>query len=285
MIFEQSSKHTGPLLAVFGVLLCVGIVYLLWSSFFSPRADESAEVKVIVQNFGFTLKNVSLLSPGAPDAIRENYGDFLTPELLAEWQADPSKAVGRYTSSPWPDRIAVAAANKSESGAYDVFGEIIEVTSMESIGDIASKRSIKLRVEKIDAKWRITSVIAGNTDNYIAAQLRECMPQSDMGSKEKCDRLIKEINNFDACVAAGFSILKSNPPQCALPDGRTFTQNTNSTWEMAVLAVNKCEVEKAFQTHRLLVTLKLKNGATLTATEPAIDAIFNVLEGAEGKCG
>ncbi len=38
------------------------------------------------------------------------------------------------------------------------------------------------------------------------------------------DELPEQITNFDSCVAAGFSIMKSNPPQCATPDGRTFVQ-------------------------------------------------------------
>lgn len=59
-------------------------------------------------------------------------------------------------------------------------------------------------------------------DNSLAEQLAKCLPMSDMGSKEKCDELLKEITDFNSCVAAGFPIMKSNPPQCATPDGRTF---------------------------------------------------------------
>jgi hypothetical protein len=59
----------------------------------------------------------------------------------------------------------------------------------------------------------------------IADELKECMPRSDWGSYEKCNRLIKMITDYNSCVAAGFSIMKSNPPQCALPDGRIFVQN------------------------------------------------------------
>lgn len=119
----------------------------------------------------------------------------------------------------------------------------------------------------------------------VAAQLRECLPKSDMASKEKCDGLLAEIRNFEECVAAGFSIMKSNPLQCQLPDERILVQQTNSTWEMAVAAVNDCEVEKAFQTHSNIVTLELKNGNKLVAAEPKIDDIFKVVSGAEAKCG
>ncbi|KUK66446.1 MAG: transmembrane(s)proteins 9..31 [Parcubacteria bacterium 34_609] len=84
---------------------------------------------------------------------------------------------------------------------------------------------------------------------------------------------------------AGFSILKSNPVQCQTIDGRTFVQETNSTWEQALLTVNNCEVEKVFQTHSRLVTLTLKNGNKLIAKEPQIDDIITAVEAVESKCG
>jgi len=58
----------------------------------------------------------------------------------------------------------------------------------------------------------------------IAEELKECLPKSDMESHEKCNELLSTINNFDDCVDAGFSIMKSNPSQCATPDERTFVQ-------------------------------------------------------------
>jgi len=95
----------------------------------------------------------------------------------------------------------------------------------------------------------------------IATQLKECLPMSDQSSHEKCERLLNSITNFEECVSAGFSIMKSNPEQCAIPNGKVFVRETNSTWEMAVKAINNCEVEKIWQTHSKVVTLILKNGS------------------------
>jgi tryptophan-rich sensory protein len=64
-------------------------------------------------------------------------------------------------------------------------------------------------------------------EKSVAELLAECLPMSDWGSKEKCDALLAAITDFDSCVSAGFSIMKSNPPQCATPDGRNFTEETN----------------------------------------------------------
>jgi len=58
----------------------------------------------------------------------------------------------------------------------------------------------------------------------IKAELKECLPKSDTASHEKCNELLKQITDFDSCVNAGFSIMKSNPPQCMTPDGRIFVQ-------------------------------------------------------------
>jgi len=122
-------------------------------------------------------------------------------------------------------------------------------------------------------------------ENTLANQLFKCLVSSYSEDKEKCDELLKQITDFDSCVMAGFSILKSNPVQCQTIDGRTFVQETNSTWEQALLTVNNCEVKKVFQTHSRLVTLTLKNGNKLIAKEPQIDDIITAVEAVESKCG
>ena len=68
--------------------------------------------------------------------------------------------------------------------------------------------------------WTITE----NKNNNLAEELKECLPKSDTASHEKCDELLKQITDFDSCVAAGFAIMKSNPPQCATLDGGIFIE-------------------------------------------------------------
>lgn len=62
-------------------------------------------------------------------------------------------------------------------------------------------------------------------EKTVAELLVECLPMSDWASKERCDALLAGITGFDSCVSAGFDIMKSNPPQCAVPDGRIFMEN------------------------------------------------------------
>ena len=48
---------------------------------------------------------------------------------------------------------------------------------------------------------------------------------TDRGARfQYLEDLLSQITDFDSCVAAGFSIMKSNPPQCATSDGRSFVQ-------------------------------------------------------------
>jgi hypothetical protein len=63
------------------------------------------------------------------------------------------------------------------------------------------------------------------TEDTLANQIAKCSVSSRSEDKEKCDELLKQITDFDSCVMAGFSIMKSNPLQCATPDGRTFIEN------------------------------------------------------------
>ena len=150
-----------------------------------------------------------------------------------------------------------ASECESERSTFDIDGTVDRIV-----------QSIKIKSEQLS----------------IAEELKDCLPKSDTASHEKCNELLATIRNFDDCVKAGFAIMKSNPPQCASPDDRTFTDETNSTWDVVLAALNNCEVESVFQTHSKLVTLNLKNGNELTAYEPQIDDVMEVVDGLKGRC-
>lgn len=150
-----------------------------------------------------------------------------------------------------------ASECESERSTFDIDGTVDRIV-----------QSIKIKFEQLS----------------IAEELKDCLPKSDTASHEKCNELLATIRNFDDCVKAGFAIMKSNPPQCASPDDRTFTDETNSTWDVVLAALNNCEVESVFQTHSKLVTLNLKNGNELTAYEPQIDDVMEVVDGLKGRC-
>lgn len=131
----------------------------------------------------------------------------------------------------------------------------------------------------------LNNLVESRDHSIIAEELQECLPKSDMASYEKCNELLAEIRNFADCVSAGFSLMKSNPPQCATPDGRIFTDDTNSSWDMVLTALGDCQVESVFQAHSRFVSVDLKNGNKITAYEPQIDDIMKAIDSLEGRCG
>lgn len=143
--------------------------------------DASLEVEAMVVAFGSRLDDVSLLSPTAANDMAAMYGEYLAPELLAAWQADPSSALGRLTSSPAPDRIEVGTVTRTDDHAYAVLGSVIEVAGEDPVAIYP----IALLVEDREGSWRITEAHKGS---YTALPERRsiegvsaCLPKKGDG--------------------------------------------------------------------------------------------------------
>lgn len=127
----------------------------------------------LVENFGQKLQTVSLQAPTdiVSESMQENYGDYVSPTLLAKWQSDPQNAPGRMLSSPWPDRIESLTIEKISEDTCEVKGEIIEITSVEKVsGGVAAKRPITLVVKKMENRWLINDITLGayeETDSIV----------------------------------------------------------------------------------------------------------------------
>jgi len=83
------------LVVVLVVVLGVGVYFWRQSNTARSQQADEADVKAVVVGFGRVLKNIFLFSPTAAEDIEANYKDFLNPALLAQWKADPSKALTR----------------------------------------------------------------------------------------------------------------------------------------------------------------------------------------------
>lgn len=121
----------------------------------------------LIEGFGSKLQLVSLLSPAdvLEESIKENYIDFVSPELITKWTADPESAPGRLVSSPWPDRIEIESIDMISQEEYKVLGKIVEVTSVEAENNgVAAKRAIQLKVVKLNDNWIINEVVLGEYD-------------------------------------------------------------------------------------------------------------------------
>ncbi len=116
-------------------------------------ADNDAQVRETANHFGEQMKDVPLLAADeeVKRALKEAYGPYIVPQLLASWQEDPSKAPGRLTSSPWPDRIMIDAAERQNDETYIVTGSVVERTST---GD-AGSYPVTLTVKDHNGQWLI----------------------------------------------------------------------------------------------------------------------------------
>lgn len=123
--------------------------------------SEQYTVAGITNAFGANLKMVSLLAPEKDliDAFDRQYKPFITPELLAEWKADPTKAIGRSTSSPYPDKIEIASVNKVSKKSYVVTGNVIEVANAtKGTVTTVSVYPVTLTFTNVDGTWLISAL-------------------------------------------------------------------------------------------------------------------------------
>ncbi|MGE5426001.1 MAG: hypothetical protein ACM3PZ_02920 [Bacillota bacterium] len=124
---------------------------------------DSDQVRKTVEDFGKELKQVSLLAPDAGGQIMNHYREFVSTELLAQWQAKPELAPGRLVSSPVPDRIEIKSLMKQGSD-YKVEGEVVELTSDNK----ETRQPISLTLTQISGHWLITSasITQSSTDGW-----------------------------------------------------------------------------------------------------------------------
>jgi hypothetical protein len=158
---------TGKALTILAVVVIVGAALGVYLISRTPTAQEDDRaVRAFVEEFGTKLQNVSLLADKTmtADALQAEYGRYIAPSLLVEWQNDPTRAPGRQTSSPWPERIDVKSVTKKGAN-FEVLGEIVEVTNegggIDEAPTEAARRPVTMTVEKAGNSWRIVSLFMG----------------------------------------------------------------------------------------------------------------------------
>ena len=150
-------------IAVVVVLMALFITYSIRNG--ASSNNEVDDAIKLVEEFGGTLKNVSLLAPRdlVIEAIKESYSPYVTDELLQKWINSPRSAPGKTTSSPWPQRIEVTEINRLSEDEYSIKGRIAEVTSTEAeSGGAFAFRPIELIVRRVENKWLIDEVTIYN---------------------------------------------------------------------------------------------------------------------------
>jgi hypothetical protein len=94
----------------------------------------------------------------ATEALDEHFRGYISAGLLQYWKTNPSEAVGRLASSPWPERIEIQRIERQAATRYAVSGEIVMFASANMAGGGEFRREkIELRVEDVGyGTWLIT---------------------------------------------------------------------------------------------------------------------------------
>ncbi len=123
----------------------------------ATSSPEAAAARSTVTSFGLMEQRVQLLAPEASSTIATSYGPYVAQPLLARWQADPSSAPGRVTSSPWPDHIVVGDIRYTTEG-FEITGMLV-LMSNEAVahGSTYGSDPVLIDLAKHDGRWLITN--------------------------------------------------------------------------------------------------------------------------------
>jgi hypothetical protein len=177
------------------LIIILAIVWGLTAAFHLPGTPsvsnepvsnaEDMAVRAVVTAFGNKMQQVSLLASTSARTAAMNvaYSPYVAPELLAKWYPEGAEAFGRYTSSPWPERINVQEVQIQGNRAV-VEGVVIEVTSTEvNTGTAAATYPITLTLEKRNGNWMIIDATKGAYSEIPHRQtivgIWECLPPKD----------------------------------------------------------------------------------------------------------
>jgi hypothetical protein len=180
---------------VLAILVVLGLAVYFWSPLSTsvssgPMGNISAEtdtqIRTYIVEFGTHLKNVSLLSTSTlSEQLNSEYGAYLSADLLLAWQRNPSLALGRNVSSPWPDRIEVVRVSPSGDNMVTVEGNVIEITNADTPLAPAAVYPVTLTVTQVNGEWRITEVQKGAyseiPQRISVTGVWECLPHKGDG--------------------------------------------------------------------------------------------------------
>jgi len=133
-----------------GIIVAVIVVGLVITGITLITDAEKSQITTLVEDFGKELASVSILSPEEVivQSIQQNYSPYLTANLLMKWTFDPFQAMGRFVSSPWPDRIEIDSMERIDDNTVKVKGYVIWVVSGNGTLDVTDRVPIVLIVKK-----------------------------------------------------------------------------------------------------------------------------------------
>lgn len=191
MLLENSLKNRKALLFILIVFLFVGIFIYLYSPVIFQEGNPWPQVKGIVQLIFGRADIIKLSGSENKYITKSQNGQEVIKDFIKDKGFEFTEQMGSGFLFKSPAGAGAIVTHKYYSRYYSL--------------------------------WSIAEN-AENKQNSLVEELKDCLPKSDIASHEKCTELLKQITGYDSCVETGFSIMKSNPSQCATPDGRVFIQ-------------------------------------------------------------
>ncbi len=166
-------KHSQLFIAAF-LLLIIGILVAISQYSIVPVENteptpsvvsnmEDMVIRALVAEFGTKLQEVPLLASttARTAAMNASYSKYVAPELLAKWYPEGADALGRQTSSPWPDHIDVIEVRPLGQN-FVVEANIIEVALSQEGRVPAAVLPVRLTLEKRGDRWLIIKAEKGS---------------------------------------------------------------------------------------------------------------------------
>ena len=251
MIFEHSSKNKKYLFVITLLILLFGTLFLALPKTFDKNSDKSIKTEIETKNFG-------------NDKIEGAITNYLVTQTQFSWKTKDNSKNFCSIENLDPEKELFPLYVWVYCGEYEIQnGNIKELSGSSGPAKINYPNELSFYDPK-----KFSYEVPGDGSNYSIG-IKKIFPEN----------LWERIYNFKT----NNLIMKNQTT--ALEWFSSPQAGQNNLWEITKQAIISCNVKKIFQTHEKRVKTTLKNGTVLTAIEPTIDEVFNVIRGAAPNCG
>jgi hypothetical protein len=268
MIFEHNLKNKKFWFFVFIIILIVGILFFVITKFFDkPEQMFCTQEAKLCSDGSYVGRtgpdcdfaecpNNEVLSNFGNNQIEEAITEYLLTQEYFSWKTRDDSHNFCAIENLKPENELFPLYVWAYCGEY-----IIQDGELKTLSGVSVPTKIDYPNELSFYDLRKFSYEVPGDGSHYAEDIKKIFPED----------IWKDIFDFDR-----ENIIKRI-------ESIAFTNI--SSWELIKQAINNCEVEKAWQTHNRVVKVELKNGEELTAVEPKIDDIINIVGVVESKCG
>lgn len=126
----------------------------------SSLTPDQQQITATLTAFVAQEQEVDIATPDASTTIAEDYGSYVTPKLLSEWEANPRSAPGRTAQSPWADHVIIHSIVPTSDGFTAYATLVFENAQTAARGGFDSEDPLLVTFSVHDRQW----VISGYAD-------------------------------------------------------------------------------------------------------------------------